>query len=88
MSPEGSHKDYAERLVRMANQISRFFAHGGEAKAAAAIADHLKQFWDPRMRSAIVAHVAAGGGGLDPFALKAVRSLGETPATGTGGVEP
>jgi len=76
MSHEAAHKNYAERLVMMANQIGRFFAHGGEAKAVPAIADHLRQFWDPRMRNAIIAHAAAGGGGgLDPFALKAVQSL-------------
>jgi formate dehydrogenase subunit delta len=77
MSPDGAHRPWTERLVMMANQIGRFFAHRGEAKAVPAIADHLKKFWDPRMRSAIVAHVAAGGGGLDPFALKAVQYLAQ-----------
>jgi formate dehydrogenase subunit delta len=77
MSPEGGHKGSAERLVMMANQIAGFFAHGGEAKAVPQIANHLKKFWDPRMRRAIIAHVEAGGGGLTPFALKAVQSLAE-----------
>lgn len=70
-----AHKSSTDRLVMMANQISRFFAHGGEAKAVPAIADHLKKFWEPRMRRAIIAHLAAGGAGLDPFALKAVENL-------------
>jgi formate dehydrogenase subunit delta len=39
------------------------------------IADHLVKFWDPRMRKAIVAHLADGGGGLDPAVRKAVASL-------------
>jgi formate dehydrogenase subunit delta len=64
-----------DKLVYMANQIGKFFAHEGEDKAVAAIADHLAKFWDPRMRSAIAAHVAAGGTGLDPIALRAVGSL-------------
>jgi formate dehydrogenase subunit delta len=66
-----------DRLVYMANQIGKFFAHQGEEKAVAGVADHLVKFWDPRMRAAIAAHVAAGGGGLDPFVLKAVQRLPE-----------
>jgi formate dehydrogenase subunit delta len=64
-----------DKLVYMANQIGKFFAHQGEAKAVAGIADHIARFWDPRMRTAIFAHVDAGGAGLDPFVLKAVQSL-------------
>jgi formate dehydrogenase subunit delta len=74
-----------EKLVYMANQIGRFFAHQGAAKAIAGTADHLVKFWDPRMRAAIVAHVAAGGSGLDPLVLQAVRSIadcGKTPSNG------
>lgn len=67
-----------EKLVYMANQISKFFANQGEAKAVAAIADHIRRFWDPRMRVAIIEHFAAGGAGLDPFVAKAVASLAET----------
>jgi formate dehydrogenase subunit delta len=70
-----------EKLVYMANQIGKFFAAQGEAAAAAAIADHLAKFWDPRMRKTLTAHVAAGGGGLDPVVLAAVRRLPETRGT-------
>jgi formate dehydrogenase subunit delta len=59
----------------MANQIGTFFAHEGDAKAAASIANHLVKFWDPRMRAAIVEHLAAGGAGLDPIVAQAVRTL-------------
>jgi formate dehydrogenase subunit delta len=64
-----------DKLVYMANQIGRFFAHQGEAKAVAGIADHLARFWDPRMRAAIQAHLAAGGAGLDPLVRRAVEML-------------
>ena len=64
-----------DKLVYMANQIGRFFAHQGEAKAIAGIADHLARFWDPRMRAAIQAHLAAGGTGLDPLVRQAVATL-------------
>jgi formate dehydrogenase subunit delta len=68
-----------EKLVYMANQIGKFFAHEGEPRAVESIADHLAKFWDPRMRAAIQAHVAAGGGGLDPLVRKAVESLKPVP---------
>ncbi len=66
-----------DKLVYMANQIGKFFAHQGEAKAVASIADHLAKFWDPRMRAAIIAHLDSGGTGLDPLVLRAVKSLRE-----------
>ena len=64
-----------ERLVMMANQIARFFAAQGEARAVPQIASHIQQFWDPRMRKEITLHVAQGGSGLDPLALEAIRQL-------------
>lgn len=66
------------KLVHMANQIGKFFASQGEEKAPAAIAEHLGKFWDPRMRSGIVAHLDAGGAGLDPLVREAVRRLRDT----------
>jgi formate dehydrogenase subunit delta len=39
------------------------------------IAQHIKDFWDPRMRKMIQAHVAEGGAGLDPLALAALKTL-------------
>ena len=44
-----------ERLVYMANQIAREFAVMGDGAAAAATADHIAKFWDPRMRGRILA---------------------------------
>jgi len=69
-----------EKLVYMANQIGRFFAHQPEEQTIANTADHLKKFWDPRMRNAIIAYVEAGGEGLQPLVLKAVLSLREKVA--------
>jgi formate dehydrogenase subunit delta len=64
-----------DKLVYMANQIGRFFARQPEDKAVASIADHLRKFWDPRMRKAILDHVDGGGKGLQPLVLRAVLSL-------------
>ena len=64
-----------KKLVYMANQIGKFFAHGPEEQAVFNTADHLKKFWDPRMRKEIVEYVEGGGEGLQPIVLKAVQSL-------------
>jgi len=41
------------------------------------IAEHIRKFWDPRMRKAIFAHLDNGGAGLDPFVRDALLSLKE-----------
>ena len=64
-----------EKLVYMANQISAYFASQPGDGAADAIADHLRRFWEPRMRAAIVDYLRSGGSGLDPAAAEAVRRL-------------
>ena len=66
----------ANNLIRMANQIGDFFSTMPDRpQAIADVADHLKRFWEPRMRRGIVDFVAAGGTGLDPVAAKAVALL-------------
>jgi formate dehydrogenase subunit delta len=65
-----------DKLVMMANQIGTFFASQGRDKAVAGIRDHITQFWDPRMRAAIVAHVREGGQGLLPEVRTAIETLG------------
>ena len=65
----------AEKLVTMANQIGRFFVPQRGIDPAAAIATHLRKFWDPRMRAAIVAHLENGGEGLDETDRQAVLRL-------------
>jgi len=60
------------RLIHMANQIARNFAAEGEEAAIAATANHMKLFWDPRMKEAILrcAHQDLG-----PIARQAVALL-------------
>jgi formate dehydrogenase subunit delta len=59
-------------LTLMANQIARNFAVQGEERAAAATAEHIKLFWDPRMKAAIMAGDKAD---LSPIAAAAVAML-------------
>lgn len=68
--------------VRLANDIAAQFAHLPPERAAAAVANHLRMFWDPRMRAKLLAEVDAGdAAGLHPLALAAAGLL-RTPAAG------
>jgi formate dehydrogenase subunit delta len=64
-----------DKLVYMANQIGKFFTSQGPDKAVAGITEHIAKFWDPRMRATIIAHLEAGGAGLDPVVREAVGKL-------------
>lgn len=71
----------ADKLVMMANQIARNTAIQGEDRAVAATLSHFKNFWEPRMRQSLAAHLNAGGRkDLHPIALKAFDSLPATAA--------
>jgi formate dehydrogenase subunit delta len=65
----------SDKLVYMANQIGKFFAGQGPELAVAGTAEHIKKFWDPRMRAAIFAHLDNGGAGLDPRVREAIENL-------------
>lgn len=64
-----------EKLVHMANQIGKFFAAQGQEAEIAGVADHLKKFWDPRMRAQIYEHLAKDGGGLDANVRAGIERL-------------
>jgi formate dehydrogenase subunit delta len=65
-----------EHLVSMANDISHFFdGEYGTQDSPSNIALHISRYWDPRMRTQIIAHAAQGGAGLTPTALAAVKTL-------------
>jgi formate dehydrogenase subunit delta len=49
-------------LVHMANRIGEFFqAMPDRTEAVEGVAQHLRKFWEPRMRRLLVEHVAAHG---------------------------
>jgi len=65
-----------ENLIKMANDISAFFGSDPDhASAVNGVLDHLRKFWEPRMRKAIIAHYQAGGEGLSDLAKDAVKQL-------------
>ena len=65
-----------DNLIKMANDISAFFASDPDhASAVGGMVDHLSKFWEPRMRKAIIEHVNGGGEGLSDLAKEAVKQL-------------
>jgi formate dehydrogenase subunit delta len=62
-------------MVHKANQIALFFAAYPREEAIEGVRDHLKRFWEPRMRAQIIAYVAGGGEGLHELAVEAVKRL-------------
>ena len=64
-----------EKLVYMANQISKFFESKPHAEGVAGIAAHINDFWEPRMRRHFFEVVDAGGAGLRPMVLEAAQTI-------------
>lgn len=64
-----------ENLVIMANQIGDFFESlKNRTKSLEEISLHLKRFWEPRMRRALLEHVEKNGGaGLKDIVLESIR---------------
>ncbi|MDN3517566.1 formate dehydrogenase subunit delta [Aquisalimonas lutea] len=65
------------KMVRMANQIADYFAAYPAERAEREVTNHLRAFWEPRMRRQLVEYVQAGGDGLHPLAVKAGRDLAD-----------
>jgi formate dehydrogenase subunit delta len=64
-----------DTLVRMANDIGNFFRAQGEERAIMGISNHIRLFWEPRMKKQIFEHLHNGGAGLNPLTLKALQKL-------------
>jgi formate dehydrogenase subunit delta len=66
-----------EVMVHKANQIALFWAPYPHDEGAAGVANHLRMFWEPRMRRQLVSYVESGGAGLHTLVIEAVRRLVE-----------
>ncbi|KVX31718.1 formate dehydrogenase [Burkholderia ubonensis] len=61
-------------LIDMANQIGEFFASMPDRdEALAGIADHIRRFWEPRMRRALLAAFDDPAGDVAQRAAPIVR---------------
>jgi formate dehydrogenase subunit delta len=63
-------------IKRMANQIAVAFQAYPEDQAIKETANHIKSFWDPRMRKQLAELIATDKAALNPIALAAGRKLG------------
>jgi formate dehydrogenase subunit delta len=73
-SPRNSWIDmpfHAPAEIRMINSIAAHFGYLHTEQAAAAVADHISRFWDPRMKRRLLLLVASDTKDLDPVAAAA-----------------
>ncbi|MGE0237363.1 MAG: formate dehydrogenase subunit delta [Parvibaculaceae bacterium] len=63
-------------IKRMANQIAVAFQAYPEEQAVKETANHIKSFWDPRMRKQLAQLIAKDATALNPIALAAGKQLG------------
>jgi formate dehydrogenase subunit delta len=61
--------------VRLANDIAVQFHGRDPEQAASEIAAHMRTFWEPRMKTALLAHVDGGAAYLDGLAVRAAELL-------------
>jgi formate dehydrogenase subunit delta len=66
-----------EKLAYMANQIGRFFAAHKPETRVPGIEDHIRKFWDPRMRREFLANL--DGLTLDPSVRAAAERIRDNP---------
>jgi formate dehydrogenase subunit delta len=71
------------KLAKMANQIAMNFEHGTEKdKVVAAVADHLRRFWNPSMRAQLVEGQRQGKVELSEIAAQGLAAATQ-PQTNT-----
>lgn len=64
-----------DKLTRMTNQIATFFETQPDGDKAGRVADHLREFWEPRMLDQLSQLVQSGGAGLSPLALEGSKRV-------------
>ncbi|UUX48968.1 formate dehydrogenase subunit delta [Nisaea acidiphila] len=63
----------SDELIRMANQIADFFEPYGHDDAVVRIAQHIREFWDPRMRTGMAEALRKNADGLTELAREGVE---------------
>lgn len=74
-----------QNLVKMANQIGQFFhSYPDHDEAVREVAAHIRRFWEPRMRRAIIEHMNRGGDtGMLPLVIEALQHMQEQETSTT-----
>jgi formate dehydrogenase subunit delta len=66
---------HVDNLIKMANQIGSFFESMPDpVEAREGIANHIKKFWEPRMRRELLGYIDSGGEDLHPAVKEAIVS--------------
>lgn len=74
-SPDEDHAMTTDqKLVYMANQIATFFASQPAEEAAEGVAQHINDFWDPRMRGRFF-ELADAGTNMSPLVVQALPKI-------------
>ncbi len=73
-----------DKLAYMANQIATFFETRKHDQAVAGVAEHINNFWEPRMRAQFFEIVDAGGEGLKPLVVEAAAGIKRPQAVRAG----
>ena len=60
-----------DKLIYMANQIARSFQSRGHDAAVAATAEHISNFWEPRMRVQLFKLMDEDSGRFEPILREA-----------------
>jgi formate dehydrogenase subunit delta len=74
-----AHEMQPARVARLANDIAAQFPHQPDAQAAAAIAAHIRMFWEPRMLAELTALSSRPDSGLAERARAAAKLLAGQP---------
>ena len=74
MSHDAPFDPYA-KLIYMANQIARFMESKPHDEGLDGLADHINDFWEPRMRRHLFEVLDTGGTGLRPLVIEAAAKI-------------
>jgi formate dehydrogenase subunit delta len=65
----------ADLMVHNANQIALYFASFPREEAIEGVLDHIRKFWERRMKDQLIDYIAKGGRGLHELVLEAVKRM-------------
>lgn len=64
-----------DKLIYMANQIARFMESKPHAEGVAMLADHLNDYWEPRMRRQLIGLIDDRPADLNPLLHAAAPAI-------------
>ena len=67
-------------MIRMANQIAAYFEAYPRTEALDGISNHIKNFWNVRMRKQLAEYIDAGAEGLSPLVTAAMSPKAKAKA--------